>query len=81
MRMHQQIIPNVKRIKIEKMRALRRRRAKDDRKRTKIPFTIQDKVDANLRSQGIKIEAYSYYKENIFGIEDFYLYRGVMYFY
>ncbi len=28
-RTHQQIIPNVKRIKVEKMRALRRRRAKD----------------------------------------------------
>jgi hypothetical protein len=29
-RQHQQIIPNVKRIKIEKVRALRRKRLKDD---------------------------------------------------
>ena len=27
------------------------------------------------------VEPYSYYKENIFGSEDFYLYRGVMLFY
>ena len=32
-------------------------------------------------SQALKIQPFSYYKENIFGQEDFYLYRGVMHFY
>jgi len=34
-----------------------------------------------LKQQAADIEPYSYYKENIFGPEDFLLYRGVMQFY
>ncbi|CDW75599.1 tpr domain containing protein [Stylonychia lemnae] len=88
-RMHQQIIPNVKRIKIEKMRALRRKRAKDAQinnsmkrtKKIKQRFLLEDASDHQLQMQASQIEPFSYYKENIFGQEDFYLYRGVMHFY
>ena len=40
-----------------------------------------DNGDEQLKIQSELIEPFSYYKENIFGQEDFYLYRGVMHFY
>ena len=82
----------MKRIKIEKVRALRRKRVKEDMygnregaikksKKAKLPFEIDDATDRQLKAQAQLIEPFSYYKENIFGQEDFYLYRGVMNFY
>ena len=61
-RSHQQIIPNVKRIKIEKVRALRRKRVKEDMygnregaikksKKAKLPFEIDDATDRQLKTQ------------------------------
>jgi len=54
MRTHQQLIPNVKRIKLEKMRALRRKKAKDElhgkRKRRGI-FDLSDETDQHLKEQ------------------------------
>eukprot|EP00347_Sterkiella_histriomuscorum_P010092 403338706 len=71
------------------MRALRRKRAKDAQthgglkktKKIRVRFFLEDSTDDQLKSSAIKIEPYSYYKENIFGQEDFYLYRGIMNFY
>mmetsp|Transcript_16545 Transcript_16545/g.11871 ORF Transcript_16545/g.11871 Transcript_16545/m.11871 type:complete len:80 (+) Transcript_16545:133-372(+) len=68
------------------MRALRRRKAKEEtwgsrKTKRKQAFTLNDSADQKLMEQARKIEPYSYYKENIFGYEDFYLYRGVMHFY
>jgi hypothetical protein len=83
----------VKRIKIEKVRALRRRRVKEEtygggggggmKKSRKVrgTFEVNDSTDHQLRQQAAQIQPFSYYKENIFGQEDFYLYRGVMHFY
>jgi hypothetical protein len=44
-------------------------------------FIVNDQTDMQLRGQAKDIEPFSYYKENIFGTEDFLLYRGVMNFY
>jgi len=72
---------------LEKVRALRRKRLKDDTfggpgmkrsKKPKHPFEVSDPADLQLKEQAHSIEPYSYYKENIFGLEDFLLYRGVM---
>lgn len=68
----------MKRIKIEKVRALRRKRVKEDMygnregaikksKKAKIPFDIDDATDRQLKAQAKLIEPFSYYKENIFG--------------
>ena len=44
--------------------------------------TISIDLDEPVNTQNLKrIQAYSYYYENIFNIEDFYLYRGVSKFY
>ncbi len=50
-------------------------------RKVKNAFDVSDQTDAQLKAQASLIEPYSYYKENIFGQEDFYLYRGVMNFY
>lgn len=50
-------------------------------KKIKAAFLVNDQTDMQLRSQAKDIDPYSYYKENIFGTEDFFLYRGVMNFY
>ena len=50
-------------------------------KKPKHPFEVSDPADLQLKEQAHSIEPYSYYKENIFGLEDFLLYRGVMQFY
>jgi len=50
-------------------------------KKVKHAFTVNDPTDIQLREQAAQIEPFSYYKENIFGQEDFLLYRGVMNFY
>ncbi len=69
------------------MRALRRKRAKEEmqhhsrKHKKRQAFTFSDQTDQRLEEQAKKVEPFSYYKENIFGYEDFYLYRGVMHFY
>ena len=50
-------------------------------KKIKQAFEVNDSTDKQLKNQAKDIEPFSYYKENIFGQEDFYLYRGVMHFY
>lgn len=92
-RMHQQIIPNVNRIKIEKVRALRRSQAKQEliyenklkkKKSTNniLVFNLdEDETDQQMREEGSKICPWSYYMENLFSKDDLYLYRGVLNFY
>ena len=92
-RMHQQIIPNVNRIKIEKVRALRRHQAKQEliyenklkkKKSTNniLVFNLDDdETDQQMRDEGIKICPWSYYMENLFSKDDLCLYRGVLNFY
>jgi tetratricopeptide (TPR) repeat protein len=87
-RTHAQIIPNVRRIKLEKVRmaAYMRRKEKDkyvaEFKGTKdVPTRDYYESDEKIIRGAELITPYSYYKENIFSEEDFYLYRGVMFFY
>lgn len=87
-RTHAQIIPNVKRIKLEKLRIVAYLKFKEKSKyiaelkgeKYKVSNNYKE-VDTDLVSRAEDIIPYSYYKENIFSEEDFYLYRGVMYFY
>ena len=72
------MIPNVTRIKIEKVRALRRNQAKNEciqinllkkKKSTNniLYFNIEtDEQDARMKSQGLEISPWSYYMENLF---------------
>lgn len=53
------------------MRALRRKKAKDElfgskKSKKKKPFHLADAADDRLKEQAHKIEPYSYYKERIF---------------
>jgi hypothetical protein len=92
-RMQQQIIPNVTRIKIEKVRALRRSHAKQEmanlnrQKKKKstanmLVFNIDyDETDQRMKMDGEKICPWSYYMENLFSKDDLYLYRAVLEFY
>ena len=76
--MHQQIIPNVNRIKIEKVRALRRLQAKQEliyenklkkKKSTNniLVFNLdEDETDQQMKEEGSKICPWSYYMENLF---------------
>ena len=76
--MQQQMIPNVTRIKIEKVRALRRNQAKNEciqlnlskkKKSTNniLYFNIEtDEQDVRMKSQGLEISPWSYYMENLF---------------
>jgi tetratricopeptide (TPR) repeat protein len=87
-RTHAQIIPNVRRIKLEKVRmaAYMRRKEKDkyvaEFKGTKdVPTRDYYESDEKIIRGAELITPYSYYRENIFSEEDFYLYRGVMFFY
>lgn len=67
-----QVIPNVNRIRVEKARAVS---AIQDRK-----CSLQELIQ---ECKGFEQEEdrISYYRENIFNLEDYYLYRGVMRFY
>lgn len=92
-RMQQQIIPNVNRIKIEKVRALLWKQnkaeqledARNKNKKATLDPNIYDlsdnDTDAELKEQGLKICPWSYYMENLFSKDDIYLYRGVIHFY
>ena len=87
-RTHAQIIPNVKRIKIEKLRIMSylKKKEKDkyvsELKGTKdFPKRDYVEVDQETVKEAEAVTPYSYYKENIFSEEDFYLYRGIMLFY
>lgn len=87
-RTHAQIIPNVKRIKIEKLRMMTYMRKKEKDKYVAefkgvkgSPKRDYAETDEDLSKSAEAITPYSYYKENIFSEEDFYLYRGIMFFY
>jgi hypothetical protein len=92
-RMQQQIIPNVTRIKIEKLRALRRYQAKHQlmmhnraqKKKSSINLLVfnldDDPVDQQMKDSASKICPWSYYMENLFSLDDIYLYRAVLKFY
>jgi hypothetical protein len=67
-----QVIPNVRRIMIEKLVVQRVSREKA----TQLP-----PLASSVRKQLDGIQAHSYYRENIFSIEDMYLYRGIFKFY
>ena len=92
-RMQQQIIPNVTRIKIEKLRALRRYQAKHqlmmqnkaNKKKCSTNVLVfnldDDPVDQKMKANAAKICPWSYYMENLFSLDDIYLYRAVLLFY
>ena len=92
-RMQQQIIPNVTRIKIEKLRALRRYQAKHqlmmqnkaNKKKCSTNVLVfnldDDPVDQKMKENAAKICPWSYYMENLFSLDDIYLYRAVLLFY
>lgn len=75
-----QIIPNVNRIRIEKARAVSAIR---DRKCSLQELIEECKLQKNSEElySAEEIEPISYYRENIFNIEDYYLYRAIMKFY
>lgn len=50
-------------------------------KKIRQAFEVNDSTDNQLKTQAAEVEPFSYYKENIFGQEDFLLYRGIMNFY
>lgn len=68
-----QVIPNVQRIKREKVLV---QEASNDPKSDNLP-PMSDKAKKQLG----EIDSHSYYRENIFSLEDMYLYRGVFKFY
>jgi len=90
-RMHQQIIPNVNRIKIEKYRALLRQQAKRnyidscEARKKKADLTSfnmdSNPQDQELKQNGQHICPWSYYMENLFSQDDLLLYRSVVMFY
>jgi len=90
-RMQQQIIPNVARIKVEKVRALFRQQARQEfieqamRRKKKPNLAAFDfegsEADRELKQKGHEICPWSYYMENLFSRDDLYLYRGVVKFY
>ena len=87
-RTHAQIIPNVKRIKIEKLRIISYLKQKEKEKyiaevkgEKLVVKREYVELDQDLVKDAEAITPYSYYKENIFSEEDFYLYRGIMFFY
>jgi len=87
-RTHAQIIPNVTRIKIEKVRMLAYMKKKEKAKYVAELKGIKNVISREYKEtqkeivlQAEAVTPYSYYKENIFSEEDFYLYRGIMHFY
>ena len=79
------MIPNVDRIKIEKhlfardIEALKKNSTSEQRE--ELP-TLTIDYDEPVDARDLKeMNAVSYYYENIFSVEDFYLYRGIFYFY
>ena len=91
--MQQQLIPNVNRIKIEKVRALlwnqNREQIIDEAKskNKKVSASAlarnleQNSTDGELRKNGEDICPWSYYMENLFSKDDIFLYRGIIHFY
>jgi tetratricopeptide (TPR) repeat protein len=75
-----QIIPNVNRIRIEKARAVSAIQERKCSLQELIEEWKQQKSDEELYAAE-EIEPISYYRENIFNLEDYYLYRAVMKFY
>ena len=80
-----QLIPNVERIKIEKALVARdfhlARQQLPEEQKGEVPslsVDLDEPVDAGILE---KLKEVSYYYENIFNLEDFYLYRGVFKFY
>lgn len=80
-----QIIPNVEKIKIEKALVAQDLHQQKQQlpadQRADLPSLSID-LDEPINTQNMKrLKPYSYYYENIFNIEDFYLYRAVFKFY
>ena len=80
-----QLIPNVERVKIEKALVARdfqaaRQQLPEDQKGEvpSLSVDLDEPVDAGMLR---KLKEVSYYYENIFNLEDFYLYRGIFKFY
>jgi tetratricopeptide (TPR) repeat protein len=75
-----QIIPNVNRIRLEKARAVSAIQERKCSLQELIEECKQLRKNEEIYSAE-EIEPISYYRENIFNLEDYYLYRGVMKFY
>lgn len=75
-----QIIPNVNRIRIEKSRAVSAIQERKCSLNELIEECKQQKNDEEIYAAE-EIEPISYYRENIFNLEDYYLYRAIMKFY
>ncbi|CAI2363482.1 unnamed protein product [Moneuplotes crassus] len=72
-----QIIPNVNRVRLEKARAVS---AIQERK-CSLHELIEECKHMKEDDHTGEFDTISYYRENIFNLEDYYLYRGVMRFY
>ena len=73
------IIPNVKRIKIEKVAVAKELFSQQsEQKDISLSVDMNQTVDLDALKN---IPLYSYYYENVFSLEDFYLYRAVFHFY
>ena len=88
--MNIQIIPNVKRIKIEKVAAAKEifkqhQEAQGEGKAQKVPdltLATDEMLEATINLDQVKtLPAHSYYYENVFSLEDLYLFQSVFYFY
>lgn len=75
-----QIIPNVNKIRVEKARAVSAIRERKCSLQELIEECKQQKNNEDMY-QDEELEPISYYRENIFNLEDYYLYRAVMKFY
>ena len=80
-----QLIPNVERIKVEKALVARdfhlAKQQLPEEQKCELPslsVDLDEPIDPKMLE---KLKEVSYYYENIFNLEDFYLYRGVFKFY
>ena len=80
-----QLIPNVERIKIEKVLVAKdfnsAREELPAEQRAEVPSLSVDLDEPHDPALLAKLQEVSYYYENIFNLEDFYLYRGVFKYY
>ena len=80
-----QLIPNVERIKIEKALVARdfhiARQQLPEEQKGEVPSLSVDLDEPANVGMLKKLKEVSYYYENIFNLEDFYLYRGIFKFY
>ena len=75
-----QIIPNVARIKLEKIKVAKELLAQQENKEVSMSMSIDLNQSYDF-DQLSKLKTFNYYFENVFTCEDYYLYRAICYFY